>query len=305
MEHRNIGALSVSLVGLGCNNFGMAADQEQTKKVVFAALDAGINYFDTADFYGEFRSEEFLGQALAGVRDEVLVATKFGHTASKPEGGRGGDPSWIRKSLEDSLRRLGTDFVDHFQMHLPDEQTPLEDTLSTLEELRDEGKVRELGCSNFSGEQLAAAGGRFPSIQNHYSLLTREPEADVLPVCERDGVAFVPYFPLESGLLTGKYTSGEAPAGTRLASWGGQMKDMFLNQANLEASFRLAEFAEGHGRTLLELAMSWLASQPQVATVIAGATKPEQVAANVEAVGWQMTSDERAEAAEIAGGAAG
>lgn len=301
MEHRNIGALSVSLVGLGCNNFGMGADQAQTKRVVFAALDAGINYFDTADFYGEFRSEEFLGQALAGVRDEVLVATKFGHTASKPDGGRGGDPKWIRKSLEDSLRRLGTDFVDHFQMHLPDEQTPLEDTLSTLEELRDEGKVRELGCSNFSGEQLAAAEGRFPSIQNHYSLLTREPEADVLPVCERDSVAFVPYFPLESGLLTGKYTSAEPPAGTRLASWGGQMKDMFLNQDKLEASLRLADFTKSQGRTLLELAMSWLASQPQVATVIAGATKPEQVAANVEAVGWRMTSDERAEAVEVAG----
>lgn len=300
MEHRNIGSLSVSLVGLGCNNFGMSIDQEQTKKVVFAALDAGINYFDTADFYGNFRSEEFLGEALGGIREEVLVATKFGHTASKPDGGRGGDPKWVRQSLEASLRRLNTDFVDHFQMHLPDEQTPLEDTLSALEELKAEGKIRELGCSNFSGEQLGAANGRFPSVQNHYSLLTRDPEADVLAVCERDGVAFVPYFPLESGLLTGKYTSVDAPEGTRLAMWAGQMRDMFLNEDSLEAAQRLADYAKSHDRTLLELAMSWLASHPQVATVIAGATKPEQVGANAAAVGWQMSADERAEAAEVA-----
>ncbi len=300
MEHRNIGSLSVSLVGLGCNNFGMSIDQEQTKKVVFAALDAGINYFDTADFYGNFRSEEFLGEALGGVREEVLVATKFGHTASKPDGGRGGDPKWVKQSLEASLRRLNTDFVDHFQMHLPDEQTPLEDTLSALEELKAEGKIRELGCSNFSGEQLGAANGRFPSVQNHYSLLTRDPEADVLAVCERDGVAFVPYFPLESGLLTGKYTSVDAPEGTRLAMWAGQMRDMFLNEDSLEAAQRLADYAKSHDRTLLELAMSWLASHPQVATVIAGATKPEQVGANAAAVGWQMSADERAEAAEVA-----
>ncbi len=300
MEHRNIGSLSVSLVGLGCNNFGMSIDQEQTKKVVFAALDAGINYFDTADFYGNFRSEEFLGEALGGIREEVLVATKFGHTASKPDGGRGGDPKWVRQSLEASLRRLNTDFVDHFQMHLPDEQTPLEDTLSALEELKAEGKIRELGCSNFSGEQLGAANGRFPSVQNHYSLLTRDPEADVLAVCERDGVAFVPYFPLESGLLTGKYTSVDAPEGTRLAMWAGQMRDMFLNEDSLEAAQRLADYAKSHDRTLLELAMSWLASHPQVATVIAGATKPEQVGANAAAVGWKMSADERAEAAEVA-----
>jgi len=206
----------------------------------------------------------------------------------------------VRQSLEASLRRLNTDFVDHFQMHLPDEQTPLEDTLSALEELKAEGKIRELGCSNFSGEQLGAANGRFPSVQNHYSLLTRDPEADVLAVCERDGVAFVPYFPLESGLLTGKYTSVDAPEGTRLAMWAGQMRDMFLNEDSLEAAQRLADYAKSHDRTLLELAMSWLASHSQVATVIAGATKPEQVGANAAAVGWQMSADERAEAAEVA-----
>lgn len=301
MEYRNIGSMSVSLVGLGCNNFGMSIDQEQTKAVVFAALDAGINYFDTADFYGNFHSEELLGKALAGTREEVLVATKFGHTASKPDGGRGGDPKWVKKSLEASLRRLGTEFVDHFQMHLPDEQTPLEDTLSALEELKAEGKVRELGCSNFTGDMLAAAGGRFPSVQNHYSILTRDPEADVLPVCEQDDIAFVPYFPLESGLLTGKYTSVDAPEGTRLAMWGGQMKDMFLNEESLAAAQRLSDYARNQDRTLLELAMSWLASHPQVATVIAGATKPEQVIANAAAVGWKLSEDERAEVAELAG----
>ena len=300
MEHRNIAGLSVSLAGLGCNNFGMAVDQDQAKQIVFAALDAGINYFDTADFYGDFKSEEFLGQAVKGIRDEVLLATKFGHTMSKPPDGRGGDPQWVRQSLEASLRRLDTDHIDHFQMHLPDEQTPLEDTLAMLAELQAEGKVRELGCSNFTGDLLGEANGKFASVQNHFSLLTRGPQDDVMPVCERDGVAFVPYFPLESGLLTGKYTSVEAPEGTRLAMWGGQMKDMFLNEANLAAAQALADYARSHDRTLLELAMSWLASHPQIATVIAGATKPEQVAANAAATGWQLTPDQRTEAADIA-----
>ena len=300
MEHRQIGELSVSVVGLGCNNFGMSIDPSQTQLVVDAALDAGINYFDTADFYGNFRSEEYLGNALGSRRDDVILATKFGHSASKPDGGRGGAPEWVRSSLEASLKRLGTDCVDHFQMHLPDEQTPLEDTLATLEDLQAEGKVREIGCSNFTGEQLASAGGKFKSVQNHYSILTRDPEADVLPVCESEGVAFVPYFPLESGLLTGKYTSTEAPEGTRLAMWGGEMRDMFLNEANLAAAQRLSDYAQSHGRTLLELAMSWLTSQPQVATVIAGATKPEQVAMNAAATGWVLPPEERQEVAALA-----
>lgn len=300
MEHRQIGELSVSVVGLGCNNFGMSIDPSQTQRVVDAALEAGINYFDTADFYGNFQSEEFLGNALGSRRDDVILATKFGHSASKPDGGRGGAPEWVRSSLEASLKRLGADCIDHYQMHLPDEQTPLEDTLATLEALQSEGKVREIGCSNFSGEQLAAAGGKFKSVQNHYSILTRAPEADVLPVCESEGVAFVPYFPLESGLLTGKYTSTDAPEGTRLAMWGGEMRDMFLNEANLAAAQRLSDYAQSHERTLLELAMSWLTSHPQVATVIAGATKPEQVEMNANAVGWKLSSAGREEVAELA-----
>ena len=304
METRKIGVLDVSVVGLGCNNFGMMIDAAQTRAVVDAAIDAGVNYFDTAESYGRGQSEEFLGAALGGRRSDVLIATKWGHTSSLAAGERGGDPARIRSSLEASLRRLGTDYVDHYQLHRPDPVTPQSETLDALAELREEGKIREIGCTYFSADELAdavragAAIGvpSYPSVQNQYSVLTRAPETDgVLDVCSVSGIAFVPYFPLESGLLTGKYRLGEAPpAGTRLEAWG-ERASSFIDDDRLRTVAALTAFAEGRGRSMLELAMSWLVSNPLVATVIAGATKPEQVAANVAASGWSLTSEDRAE----------
>lgn len=304
MQTRRIGTLEVSVVGLGCNNFGMMVDAERTRAVVDAAIDAGVNYFDTAESYGLGQSEEFLGAALGGRRADVLVATKWGHTIGLAAGERGGDPARIRSSLEASLRRLGTDWVDHYQLHRPDPDTPQEDTLGALEELRVEGKIREIGCTYFSAAELAdaeraaAAIGvpSYPSVQNQYSLLTRAPENDgVLDACRRSGIAFVPFFPLESGLLTGKYRLGEAPPkGTRLAAWG-ERASKFIDDDRLRTVAALTAFAETRGRSMLELAMSWLVSNPLVATVIAGATKPEQVIANVAAAGWVLTPEDHAE----------
>ena len=302
MEHRTLGQLSVSVVGLGCNNFGGRIDAEQTQAVVDAAIDAGIDYFDTAESYGNGASEELLGRALGARRGDVLVATKWGHTVSLGEGERGGDPAVIRRRLDASLRRLGTDYVDHYQLHRPDPDTPVAETLGCLAELRDEGKIREIGCTHFTADQLrdahrvAADTGlpAWPSIQNHYSVLTRDPEHDgVFAACAELGVAFVPYFPLESGLLTGKYRLGqERPAGARLTAWGDRA-DQFIDDARLQIVERLIEWAGDHGRSLLDLALSWHTSHPLVATVIAGATTPEQVRANVAAAGWQLTADDR------------
>jgi aryl-alcohol dehydrogenase-like predicted oxidoreductase len=312
MELRSLGQLEVSVVGLGCNNFGMRIDAEQTGRVVAAAIDAGINYFDTAESYGNGMSEEYLGRALGARRDEVLIATKWGHTQSLQEGERGGDPAQIRRRLDDSLRRLGTDRVDHYQLHRPDPETPPAETLGCLAELRDEGKIREIGCTFFTAEQLrdahtAAAEHQlaaYPSVQNHYSLLTRDPEIDgVFDACAELGVVFVPYFPLESGLLTGKYRLGEPrPAGTRLDVWG-ERAARFIDDDRLAVVERLIAWCAERDHELLDLAMSWHASHPSIASVIAGATSPEQVAANVAAAGWRLTDDERADVdAVIAGG---
>jgi aryl-alcohol dehydrogenase-like predicted oxidoreductase len=282
----------------------MRIDADKTRAVVNAAVDAGVNYFDTAESYGRGQSEEFLGAALAGCRSDVLIATKWGHTSGLAAGERGGDPARIRSSLEASLRRLGTDYVDHYQLHRPDPDTPQEDTLGALDELRVEGKIREIGCTYFSADQLADAeraaaaigAPSYPSVQNQYSLLTRTPETDgVLDACRRSGIAFVPFFPLESGLLTGKYRLGEAlPTGTRLAAWG-ERASSFIDDDRLRTVAALTAFAEARGRSMLELAMSWLVSNPLVATVIAGATKPEQVIANVAASGWVLTAEDRVE----------
>jgi aryl-alcohol dehydrogenase-like predicted oxidoreductase len=310
MEYRRIGQLEVSLVGLGCNNFGMTIDAEQTARVVDAALDAGITYFDTAESYGKGQSEEFLGRALGARRPDVFVATKWGHTASLGEGERGGDPALVRRSLEASLRRLGTDYVDHYQLHRPDPDTPPAETLGVLEELRQEGKVREIGCSDFTAAQLddaaSAAEARslhpYASVQNHYSLLKREPErGGVLEACARHDVAFVPYFPLESGLLTGKYHAGRPlPDDSRLQR-GGKRAGAFIDDDQLAIVERLTAWAAERDRSMLELAMSWLASNPQVASVIAGATKPDQVTANAAAAGWRMSAEERAEVDRLVG----
>jgi aryl-alcohol dehydrogenase-like predicted oxidoreductase len=304
VEYRPLGQLQVSVVGLGCNNFGGRIDADQTQQVVDAAIEAGINYFDTAESYGNGMSEEYLGRALGGRRAEVVVASKWGHTVSLGEGERGGDPAQIRRRLEDSLTRLGTDYIDHYQLHRPDPQTPPAETFGCLAELRDEGKIREIGCTHFTADELEQSHAAaiehglapYPSVQNHYSLLTRNPETDgVFSACERLGMAFVPYFPLESGLLTGKYRQGEdRPEGSRLAAWG-ERAGAFIDDDKLAIVERLIAWTDARGHSLLDLAMSWHASHPLVASVIAGATSPAQVEANVAAAGWQLTVDERAE----------
>jgi aryl-alcohol dehydrogenase-like predicted oxidoreductase len=305
VETRKIGSLDVSIVGLGCNNFGMRIDEAQTKAVVDACLDAGINFFDTADVYGgRGKSEEFLGKALGSRRDEVLIATKFGSPMSDDGQSQGGSGRWIKQAVEDSLRRLDTDRIDLYQHHVPDRETPFDETLTALDELVAEGKVREIGCSNYAGKHIDKCAGisadkslaRFTSAQNNYSLLERSPEDDVLDASERNGLGFLPYFPLASGLLTGKYMSKEdRPEGTRITLMAQAMPEraeQVLTDENFAIIGKLRAYAEEHGHTLLELAMSWLASKPVISSVIAGATKPEQVKANAEAVGWKMSAEE-------------
>lgn len=309
MEMRQIGSLSVSVVGLGCNNFGGRLDAHATDAVASAALDAGINFFDTADIYGDTRSETFLGQALKGRRDRVVLATKFGMRVDDTR--KGAHPDYVRRAAGASLKRLGTDYIDLYQLHEPDATVPIGDTLAALDELVRAGQVREIGCSNFSIAQLqeaerAVADGaaRFVSVQNEYSLIHRNPEEGVLEACARLGLAFIPYFPLASGLLTGKYRLEQAPPeGTRLAS--GPRSDSLLTDENLALVESLIEFTEQRDHTLLELAMSWLAAKPTVASVIAGATSPEQVRANARAAEWRLTSDELAEVNQRLGATAG
>jgi aryl-alcohol dehydrogenase-like predicted oxidoreductase len=298
MEMRTIGQLSVSVVGLGTNNFGLRMHEDEVAPVVDAAFDAGINFFDTADSYGT--SEQRLGRALGKRRDEVVIASKFGSRLGDEPAGA--SPAYVRSAIDRSLRELGTDRIDLYQLHVPDPDTPIADTLSALDELVKAGKVLEIGCSNFSVEQLREAeeavgdgGTRFISVQNHYNLLVRGDEAEVIPECEREGVAYLPFFPLASGLLTGKYTRGEPPPqGTRLQKWGDRAKGVMTDD-NFDSVDALTSWANERGHSVLELAIAWLAARPVVASVIAGATKPEQVAANAKADGWRLTSEEVAE----------
>jgi aryl-alcohol dehydrogenase-like predicted oxidoreductase len=296
MEYRRLGSFKVSLVGIGCNNFGWRTDSAGTAAVVDAALDAGINFFDTADVYGTGQSEEFLGKALKGRRGKAVIATKFGMKMG--EGKEGARPEYVRQALDASLQRLQTDTIDLYQIHRPDPNTPIADTMEALNDAVKAGKVREIGCSNFSAEQIRAAratsGPRwFATVQNDYSLLKREPEADVLPECARTGVGFLPYFPLANGLLTGKYRKGEPfPESSR-------GKDAFgpkiFTQENLERVEALIAFAESRSHSLLELAFSWLASRPEVCSIIAGAKTADQARANSIAASWKLTSTDLAE----------
>ncbi|XXY52203.1 aldo/keto reductase [Sorangium sp. So ce269] len=307
MEKRRIGSLEVSVVGIGCNNFGGRIDEQRTAAVVDAALDAGINFFDTADIYGGTRSEELLGRALGGRRSQVIIATKFGLPLDDERKG-GAKPAYIQRAVEDSLRRLGTDWIDLYQIHRPDPETPIGDTLEALDALVRAGKVREIGNSNFSASQLRGAeeatrkgAARFVSVQNEYSLLQREPEREVLAESERLRLAFLPYFPLASGLLSGKYLPDRpAPAGARLSAPDDRLAARFLTEQNRSAAAALAAFASSRGHSLLELAFSWLAGRPTVASVIAGATSPEQVRANAAAVGWRLTADDLQEIDRLA-----
>jgi aryl-alcohol dehydrogenase-like predicted oxidoreductase len=311
MALRRLGTsgLAVSVVGLGTNNFGLKLDLEQSRAVVHAALDHGINLFDTSDSYGD--SEQRLGEILQGRRDDVLIATKFGSDVRRLgqdngiDWGARGSRRYIRRAVENSLRRLRTDWIDLYQMHVPDPATPIEETLSTLDDLVHEGKVRYLGHSNFSGWQTADAEWiartrnleRFISAQNRYSLLERGIEADLVPALERYEIGLLPYFPLASGLLTGKYRRGEAPPeGSRIQVW---KRESVLTDDTFDTLERLEAFARERSITMLDVAIGGLAAQRAVSSVIAGATSPEQVAANVRAGEWRPTADDLAEIARI------
>jgi aryl-alcohol dehydrogenase-like predicted oxidoreductase len=290
--------LAVSRVGLGCNNFGGRIGFEETRAVVETALDVGITFFDTAEVYGNGGgSERFLGEILEGRREQVVLATKFGWGRDFGDG----SADTIRSAIEGSLERLHTDYVDLYYLHKPDPSTPIAETLAALDELVRDGRVRAVGCSNFSAAQLAEADrearargtARFTVLQNHYSLLERGDDADVLPLCRELGVSYIPYFPLASGLLTGKYRRGEAaPEGTRLA--GREIEDERFDR--VEAC---AAFADEHGHSLHELAICALASTPGIGSIIAGATKPEQVRANAAAASWRLGEAELAALATL------
>jgi aryl-alcohol dehydrogenase-like predicted oxidoreductase len=290
--------LVVSKVGLGCNNFGRRIGLDDARGVVEAALDEGVNLFDTADSYGD--SEEILGKLLEGRRDQVVIATKFGSDlrgANGPDWGAQASRRYIRRAVERSLRRLRTDWIDLYQLHRPDGVTPVEETLAALTELVREGKVRYIGSSNLSGWQISNADWvartngfeRFISAQNNYSLLDRKVEIEVVPACEHHGLGVLPYFPLASGLLTGKYRRGEAPPeGTRLAAWGGGV----LDDNRFDVIEKLESYADERSITLLDVAIGGLAAQPAVGSVIAGATSAEQVRANVAAGAWTPSGDD-------------
>jgi aryl-alcohol dehydrogenase-like predicted oxidoreductase len=329
MEFRRIGSLEVSVVGLGCNNFGMRIDEASSAAVVEACLDNGINFFDTADIYGGSLSEQYLGRALGDRRSEVVIATKFGMELDAQH--RGARPEYVHVACEDSLRRLGTDYIDLYWLHQPDPEVPVAETLGAMTALKASGKVRELGCSNFTVGQLREARTaadshghqHFVALQNEYSLLHREPEGEAsgeepswppypndgsakrgtLEECRRQRMAFIPYFPLASGLLSGKYHAGETPPeGTRLAN---TKSNRFMNDDNLALVERLRAFAEARGdeqgspRTLLQLAFGYLLAQQPVASVIAGATRPEQVRSNTQAAGWRLSAEELADLQSI------
>ena len=287
---------------------GGRLDADQSAEVVSAALDAGITFFDTADTYGGTQSEEILGNALGKRRNEVVVATKFGMAVDSER--KGAKPEYLSHALEDSLRRLRTDHIDLYQLHQPDPDTPIADTLAALEDHVRAGKVREIGCSNFSAEQIREAhaaarqgAARFVSVQNEYSLLNREPEQQVLPECERSGMAFIPFFPLAGGILTGKYRRGEfPPPGSRLTGeYWAQRVDRLLSEERLSVVESLEEMATRRGCSLLEVAFGWLVAQPRVASVIAGATSPEQVRENVKAASWSVSDEQVAEANRLTG----
>ena len=305
MEQRRIGSLEVSVVGLGCNNFGMRIDYARSEAVVHAALDAGITLFDTADIYGGTHSEEFLGRALGARRHDVVVATKFGMRVDDAR--RGAKPAYVRQALDDSLRRLGMDAIDLYQLHEPDPDGPHRRHPWRPQRPGPRRKGARDRLLEFLGRTVARgrsrrrrrAPQRFVSVQNEYSLVHREPELEVLPECERLGLAFIPFFPLASGLLTGKYQRGAPPPeGTRLSqSWAASR---FLSDERLTLVDALRRFAESRGHSILELAMSWTAHRPVVASVIAGATTPEQVRANAQAAAWKLTESDLAEIDRIA-----
>jgi aryl-alcohol dehydrogenase-like predicted oxidoreductase len=286
MKTRALGSLQVSEVGVGCNNFGSRLNQERATDVVNAAVESGINFFDTADIYGGTKSEVFLGEALRGRRDTVIVASKFGMPIDDTH--FGASPDYVRFACDESLRRLNTDYIDLYQLHYPDEKTPIADTLGALGELVAAGKVREIGCSNFTPAQLREAkaavgtGPAFVSVQNQYSLLDRSPERDgVLEACDQLGIGFLPFYPLANGLLTGKVRPGEPiPEGTRLSKMAPERSAHWLSDELQARVGTLLEYADTTNSSILTFAFSWLLRHREVSSVIAGASSPEQVRAN-------------------------
>ena len=305
MEIRNLGqsGLRVSAIGLGCNNFGGRSGPEETKAVIAKALDLGITLFDTADTYGNRGgSEELMGQILGTDRKRIVLATKFANPMDDVGVKGGAARRYIMSAVEDSLRRLRTDWIDLYQVHSPDPLTPIEETLRALDDLIRQGKVRYIGCSNFPAWQAvealwtARANGlnAFVSCQDEYSLLKRDPEPQLLPAMRKYGLGLLPYAPLASGLLTGKYRrNAPMPAGARLAK-DERLAGRFLTDRNWSIAEKLADFATAHDRTMLELAFSWLLAQTPVASVIAGAAQPDQLEQNVKAGGWQLSADDLA-----------
>jgi aryl-alcohol dehydrogenase-like predicted oxidoreductase len=304
MELRNLGqsGLRVSAIGLGCNNFGIRLDLEATRSVVHKALDLGITLFDTADIYGgQGGSETFLGQVLGESRKNIVLATKFAKPMDNNEK-RGGSRRYIISAVEASLKRLRTDWIDLYQMHETDPRTPIEETLSALDVLIQAGKIRYIGCSNFPAWEMVDAQwtsrqnglNRFISCQDEYSLVARDAERDLIPAACAHGMGLLPYFPLANGLLTGKYKGGHLPQGSRLQTTQ-RHAEKYLTETNLAACDRLEEFATARGQTLLTMAFSWLLARPPVASVIAGATKPEQLEQNVKAGDWKLTHEDLAE----------
>ncbi len=315
MEMKPLGnsGIEVSAVGLGCMNFGMMCDQAATDSIVSAAIDAGVNFFDAADIYGgkHGKAETLLGNALGDRRKDIILATKFG--AKRGGGGGmadgGGSPQFIVQAVESSLNLLGTDYIDLYQHHFPDAGTPIDETLRALEDLVQQGKVRYIGCSNYSGAQLTAAAdfsrgngsATCVTAQNRYSLLHRNIETDLVPVAQSEGVGILPFFPLESGLLTGKYKRGEkATADTRFGKWGGG--GMFATDERYAIVEKLATYGDEIGRSVLDIAIGWLTAQPFVSSVIAGVTKPEQIQQNVAAADWQPTAEQLEAIGTIAAG---
>lgn len=314
MEVRNLGSsgLRVSLVGLGCNNFGARLDVEATRKVVHKALDLGITLFDTADVYGNRGgSEEQLGQVLGARRKDIVLASKFGLAMDDAGVLKGGSRHYVMRAVEDSLRRLRTDWIDLYQLHRPDPLTPIEETLGALGDLVRQGKVRYVGCSNLSAWQVVEAQwtakhrglDAFVSCQDEYSLLVRDLERDLMPAMQKYGLGLLPYFPLASGLLTGKYErDAPGPAGARLTDTPRFANRTYMTDANWAIVERLREFGNARGRTLLEVAMGWMAARPTVSSIIAGATRPEQLEQNVRAVDWTPTAEDMTEIDRITHG---
>ena len=307
METRRIGGdagFEITVVGLGCNAFGRRIDQDETTKVINGALDAGVTFFDTAEGYGNGRSEEYIGNALKGRRDQVTLATKVGYNMLHVEGKGRGSPENISVAIDLSLNKLNTDCIDLYQIHRPDPTTPIEETLGTFNDLRDQGKVRLFGCSNFSGDQLKeaievadkAGYQGFVTAQNKWNVLQREIEEDLVQICRENEIGILPYYPLEMGLLTGKYSRGkEAPEGSRLAG------DARLGSANYDQLELLEDFAKSRGYDLLALAISWLVCHKETVSVIAGATRYEQMAKNAASASWNMTQEDLLKIEEIVG----